>query len=529
MNASQQRARGPLIAVHPYVLERRLRDVLTTVMLALIPAALALAVTIAFPHASLVVVLGIIAGLVGIVALMVCSRLELTVTLMLLFLLLIFDPVKMFTSSREATAPLEDIVIFAVSLGAVMRIVVRRERIRLPPFSGWVIAWVLIVLANAFNPKTQGFLAVIGGFSNGLQYVPFFFFGYTLMRSKRRFRQLFLILGVVATASGIVAAYQTELTPAQLASWGPGYKALIQPRSGGGGKGGSGRVYFSEGEARVRPPGLGDEAGASGAIGHIALPMCLALVALTRGRRRWVAVILALGSTLGVVVGLGRTSLIAAGLSVLAFAGLSLLSGRHFTRAMGAMLAVVVLAIPLGALAVSALRSGTFKRYESLNTSSETTEDKAGAWKQVPGLVAAEPLGFGLGNSGSFAGRVGANKNLIEGHGLTSESEYNVLVKELGAPGLILWPVLAVFASLVAARGMRRIRDGEMAIYLAGALAAFVPLPIDGTTGFLGGSLAGGGYYWFAIGVIAYWLVGRRDVLARALPRRGVDDAAVPA
>jgi hypothetical protein len=519
MNAAQQRARGPLAPVHPYLLERRMRDIFNTALLALIPAGLAFAVTIAFPHASLLVALGIIAGLVGIVALIVCGRLEVTVTVMLLFLLLIFDPLKMFTSSREAIAPLEDIVILAVSLGAVLRIVVRRERIRLPPLSGWVMAWVLIVVANAFNPKTQGFLATIGGFSNGLQYVPFFFFGYALMRSKRRFRQLFIILGVAATASGVVAAYQTGLTPAQLAGWGPGYQALIHPQAGG-----TGRVYFSEGEARVRPPGLGDEAGASGAVGRIALPMCLALVALTRGRRRWIAAILALGSTMAVVVGLGRSALIDAGLGVLAFVGLALLSGRQFTRAMAALLVLIVLAIPAGSLLVSSLNKGTFKRYESLNTSSETTLHKEDAWKQVPGLVAAEPFGFGLGNSGSFAGRVGANKDLIEGHGLTSETEYNVLVKELGAPGLILWPALAIFVALLIARSMRRIRDGELAIYLAGTLAAFIPFPIEGTSGFLGGSLAGGAYYWFAVGVAAYWLVERRAVLSRAIPWVGTRD-----
>jgi hypothetical protein len=507
MSALRSRARAPLPLGHTFVLERRLNDLLLTGMTALVPAVLALAITIGLlPKVSLLVVLAAIAGLLALVTLVVCSRLEVTVMLLVLYIVLIDGPVKLLSSSRELTAPIEDFFILAICIGALMRMAVRRDRFKLPPLAGWVIVWVLLVVVDAFNPKTSSILAVIGGFSQQLQYVPFFFFGYALIRSKRRFRQLFIIMGVVTVASGIVAAYQTELTPTQLASWGPGYHKLIHPEEGKG----TGRVYFSEGEARVRPPGLGAEAGASGGIGHVALPMCLALVAITRGRKRWIAALLALGAIMAIVVGLGRLQLIGAGLGVVAFVGLSLLSGRHFTRAMGAMLAVVVLAIPAGAILVTSLRSGTFKRYESINTSSQTTLHKENAWSKIPEYVAASPLGFGIGNSGAFTGAIGSNKDLLNGTGLTSETEYNVLVKELGLPGLILWPLTSFFVSLLIVRRIRRVRDGELAICLAGALAAFIPLPIEGTSGFLGGSLSGGGYYWFAIGVVAYWLAGHR-------------------
>ncbi len=142
-------------------------------------------------------------------------------------------------------------LIVAICLGALMRMAVRKERLRMPPLSGWVLAWVLLVLVNAFNPRTEGIAHILGGFRNQLVFVPFFFFGYALMRSKRRFRQLFLIVGVFALASGAVAAYQTELSPAQLASWGPGYHALIYPTVG------SGRTYYqrrrsSRASARAR-------------------------------------------------------------------------------------------------------------------------------------------------------------------------------------------------------------------------------------------------------------------------------------
>jgi len=458
-------------------------------------------------------VLAVIAGALGVVALVTYSRLEVTVTLVLLYYLLLDGPVKGLISSREATALIPDVLIIAVSAGALVRMVWRRERLGLPPLTGWVIAWVLLVLVNAFNPKTQSVLAALAGFRQHLVFVPFFFFGYVLLRSKRRFRQLFLIAGVAATASGVVAAYQTSLSPSQLATWGPGYQALIHPEHG------SGRVFFSEGEARVRPPGLGAEAGASGSLGRTALPMCLALVAITRRRKRWLAVLLCLGSILGVIVGLGRLPLISAGLGILTFAGLAMLSGRRVSRALSALIAIVVLAIPTGAIVITSLGSGTFKRYESIGVNSETTLHKENAWSKVPEEIAASPLGYGLGNSGATAATVGANKNLLEGHGLGGESEYNVLVNELGAPGVILWPLISIAVTLLVVRGMRGIRDGDLAICLAGAFAAFIPLPIEGFSGFLGTSMAaGGGYFWGAIGVAAYWFAGPGRALSRQRP-----------
>jgi hypothetical protein len=498
------RARSPAAAVsfHPRVIESRLGDILLSAATALVPAVTALAITIAMPSASLPLVLGIVAAAVGVFALMLNPRLQVTVTAIVLYLGLLDGPVKLLLPNREATASVQDILIIAVCAGALLRMLVARERVRWPPLSGWVIAWTLLVVVNAFNPKTLGILPILAGFRQNLQYVPFFFFGYALIRSKRRFRQLFIVLGVIALANGVVAAYQTELTPAQLASWGPGYHTLIYPPTGGG------RVYVSEGEARVRPPGLGSEAGSSGAIGHIALPMCLALIALTRGRRKWIAAILALGSIFAVVVGLGRLQLVGAALGVLAFAALVAYAGRHMSRAFGTLLAVVVLAIPLGAVVASSLRSGTFKRYETLNTSSETTLHKEAAWSKIPKYVAASPLGFGLGNSGSAAGVLKSNSNLLEGHGLTSETEYNVLVKELGLPGLVLWPLLSLFVSFLVVRRIRGIRDGELVVCLCGAIAAFIPLPIEGSTGFITGGAATGAYFWFTIGIVAYWLTG---------------------
>ncbi len=51
-----------------------------------------------------------------------------------------------------------------------------------------MLAFVVLVLAEAFNPDTHGLLKIVGGFRQQLEWVPFFFFGYVLMRSKERLR-----------------------------------------------------------------------------------------------------------------------------------------------------------------------------------------------------------------------------------------------------------------------------------------------------------------------------------------------------
>jgi hypothetical protein len=510
-------------AVHPVVLDRRLHDLARVGLMGLIPAAIALGITIALPHTSLLVALAVIIAVVGIVALIVNSRLEVTVGLLAIYLGLFDGPVKLGIGHNEATAAVRNVLILAVCLGAIMRIVVRRERFSLPPLSGWVLAFAAIVLVNVVNPKTHGLLHVLGGFRQQLQWVPFFFFGYQLLRSKKRFRQLFVIVGVIGLANGVVATYQTGLGPAQLASWGPGYRALYQPTTVGG-KGSAARTYSSEGEARVRPVGLGSDGGFSGGVGVIALPFSLALLATWRSRRRWVAALLALGALVAVATGLGRLQVVGAVLGVLAFAALASLAGQRVTRAFGAMLVIAALAIPVGAVLVSAVGGSTFKRYEDIapgQAASTVPSHKASSWKKIPQFLAKAPFGVGLGAVGAAGGFGGRDTELVEGHGVSSDTQYNLVADELGAPGLLVWIGLTIFVIVLVARGMRRVSDGELAIMLAGAFAPFVALTLEGFSGPFITSDAAGPYFWLAVGAAAYWFVGpgRRTAAMRRAPR----------
>lgn len=265
MNAPYPRPYRPLGGAVPPVLSSRLRVIL---LAGVLPLVISLAVTVRVPHPNFALELGLALGALGVVALVCNSRLEVTVVVLALYLGLLDGPVKLGTGGHELASVFRDVLIFAVSLGAVLRLLVKREPIKLPPLAGWVLLFVALTLVEAFNPNTHGFVKALGGYRQQLEFVPFFFFGYVLMRSKERFRKLFLLLGVIALANGLVSTYQTTLSPGQLASWGPGYSELVYGSVAPGKQGGlAARAYISEGIARVRPPAWGrtlDSAAPSG-------------------------------------------------------------------------------------------------------------------------------------------------------------------------------------------------------------------------------------------------------------------------
>jgi hypothetical protein len=519
------RLSSPIGTVHPAVLQRRVHDAFLIGLTGLVPAALALGISVEMPKATvanMLLVLAAIVAVLGIAALVASSRLEVTVALMTLYLLLLYGPVKLGLGGGELAHGADDVLIIAVCLGAVMRLMVGREPVRLPPLSGWVLAFVATVALEAFNPKTTGILKVLGGFRQQLHFVPFFFFGYLLIRSKRRFRQAFLIVGVCALANGVVATYQTRLSPAQLATWGPGYRDLFAPTSLGK-KGSQARVFDTEGEAHPRPVGLGSDSGFSGGVGLIGLPFCLALLATWRSRRRWVAAVLAVGGLAGVAAGGGRLQLIGAVLSVTAFLLLASLGGRSLKRPIGALLAVLALAVPLGVGFVAVAHRGAFARYSSLESASLSTiaTHKAGGYTKIPHFLAGAPFGVGLGTTGAVSGLGGkeaGNEPAAESPGPNGETQYNVLADEVGAPGLVVWALLSVYVVALAVRRLPAVRDNDLAILLAASFAPFTALIFMGFSGPTLTSTALGPLFWFTIGIAAYWLAGPRPHAGAAEP-----------
>ncbi|HEV3283319.1 MAG TPA: hypothetical protein VG010_03880 [Solirubrobacteraceae bacterium] len=498
-------ARPASWAAHPLVLSRRVRELGVLGLSIAVPLVLGLAISVQFTEPSVVVLIAVALGAAGVIALLLSPRYEVTLAIVALYLGLLEGTAKLRFGSHELGSALRDLLIFAVSLGAFLRLIVSRQRLRLPPLSGWVIAFVALVLVEAFNPMTVNLTKALGGFRQQLEWIPFFFFGYAIMRSKDRFRKLFLVLGVVALANGLMSTYQTRLSPAQLASWGPGYRELVFGSNGLGG-----RTFRSEGSSHVRPPGLGTDAGFAGGVGVVALAPTLALLAVGGMRRRWPLALLCLGAMLAVATGLGRLQVVGAVFAVLLFAVLSFTAGRSVTKPLAAVLGILVLAVPTAAIVTSIAGSGTFGRYASLDPTklSSNKDNKISSLRLIPGELEAAPLGVGLASVGAAGGFGGKNTNLVNGHGVSAETQYNFISDELGLPGLLLWVALTIELLVLGLRGLPRIADVELRIYLSAVFATFIAFTFIGLSGPTMSSAAFGPFFWFTVGIAAYWFAG---------------------
>jgi hypothetical protein len=498
-------ARPAVGGAHRVVLGRRIREQLFVILSVAIPVVLGLAISARVSNPNVYLLIVIALGATGVVVLVLNPRLEMSLAIVALYLGLLEGTAKLRFGSHEVGAALRDILIYSVALGAFLRLLVRPEKLRLPPLSGWVIAFVALVLAEAFNPHTLSLTKALGGFRQQLEWVPFFFLGYAVMRSKERFRKFFLLLGVIALANGVVSMYQTRLSPAQLASWGPGYREIVYGTNGLGG-----RTYRAEGSAHVRPPGLGSDAGFSGGVGVIAVPATLALLAIGGLRRRWPVAILCLGAMLAVATGLGRLQVVGAFLAVLVFAALAFTAGRSVAKPLLALLAIFALALPAGAIVASLVGRGTFARYSSLTPSKliGSKDNKASSLKQIPGELGAAPLGLGLASVGAASGFGHKTVGVLNGHGVSAETQYNFIADELGIPGLLLWVGLTVKLIVLGFRRLPGIPDVEMRLYLSAVFATFIAFTFVGLSGPTMSSAALGPYFWFAVGIAAYWFAG---------------------
>ncbi len=491
---------------HPTVRRRRRQDLLGTAAIAVVPFAIAVAIAISVPDPNYFLTAGIAAGMLGLVVLAASVRYEVTLTILVLYLGLLDGVVKLETANQMVSS-LRDLMIAAVCIGAIVRMIVRRDEVRLPPLAGWVIAFVLLVLVQAVNPNTAGVLKVVGGFRQQLEWVPFFFFGYLLMRTKDRLRKFFILLGVIATINGAVSAYQTQLTPAQLSSWGPGYAQRV---NGTGSV--SGRVYTDEeGNARVRPPALGSDLGFGGFVGVLALPGLLALMAMGRPRGRWLALVLCLGALLAVATSLQRTAVLGAVIAALAFVALSASAGRRVTQVVTALLVVGALVFGLASVLAPEAGQGVFSRYATITpgkAASTSVGYREATITQIPKVIAKYPFGAGLAQAGAGATFGGAPTATIDGHRASAESQYNYVNLELGLPGLVYWIAISVFVIVLAASRLRRIGDVELRLALAAIFASFIAFTMMGFAGATMSNLPFGPFFWFALGIAGYWFAG---------------------
>jgi hypothetical protein len=218
-----------------------------------------------------------------------------------------------------------------------------------------------------------------------------------------------------------------------------------------------------------------------------------------------------MGALLAVATSLSRTAVLGAFVTLLAFGGFSLSAGRQVIRPLLALLVLLVLATVLVTVLSSTEGESAFSRYTSIapeKVGTTAPSYKEISLKQIPNDVAHDPFGFGLGTSGAASGFGGHTKVTLEGHGFSSETEYNFVMNELGLPGLVLWVSFTVLLIWLGVTRLHQVEDVETRVDLAAVFAVIVGLTFMGFAGAFMAGQGAGPYFWFASGVVAYWLAG---------------------
>jgi hypothetical protein len=436
------------------------------------------------------------------------KRTGLALALLMLYLGLLDGYLKLATGSSTVTL-VRDALLYAIVAGLLARSQVEGRRLSIPPLSGWILAYTAFVLVQIANPNAGTVSHSLAGVRPHLEFVPLFFLGYGILRDVASLRRFLVLLIVVGAANGVVGYIQLHLTPVQLAGWGPGYAARI---NGTGSV--SARIFTdAAGVERVRPFGLGSDAGSGGLFGVASVGAVLALSSLVvQLRYRVLAALLGVGVVAAIISSQGRGVIVAAVATAFAYAVMTATSQRRIANFTGLAVIAAVAYFAVGAI-VASVGGGDAFRYQGLGASKilQTTNGAQGRHGQLHTIgttIVDYPLGVGLGTAGPAGGTAGGSA--LAGT-LNAESEYAFLVLEAGIPGMV---AVVGFTAVLLGLGLRRCRrepDHEARIFLAAAISPIAGMLVDFYAGPSTVSVPDGPYLWFVGGAIAYWLV--------ALPR----------
>jgi hypothetical protein len=440
--------------------------------------------------------------LVGVAAWMFFSEhYERTLAVLALYLGLFDGYLKLKTGSTTATLG-RDVLLYAITSGALLRLILQHRPIRVSPLALVVAAWVVICLVQVLNPVVPSITHAFAGVRQHIEFVPLFFLGYAFMRSERHLIGLFWLLVVVAAANGVVSLVQSGLTPAQLASWGPGYHNEV---FGTAAQTGRTFVDAATGVSYVRPPALGSDFGFGGVVAAMALPGALA-IALAGGRSRRYILLLAAGvilAAVGLATSQSRTAVVSAAVAVLAVLLLTVTSRRGFAAIV--VTAFLVLVAYFGVTTVFAGATSGPNRYSSIAPTkvvSTAVAYRQGTIALIPIYLVDYPLGNGIGSSGPAGGSsVGG---AVSNSGLDVESEPTFLIVELGIPGLVVMYIL-LFGGIRMGVGLRMVAERRLQIALAALTSVFVSLCVGGFVGANTANSPTSPFLWLALGTFAYW------------------------
>lgn len=416
-----------------------------------------------------------------------------------LYLALADGYIKLKINSTSATL-LRDILLYAVVLNFLLHARERKAEERgLPPMTVLAVGFAGAVLIQVFNPEMGSGLQALAGLRQHLEFIPLFFIGALYVRSKEDLYALLRLLVFVGTINSAVNLVQFNMTPEQLASWGPGYADKIL--------GSTGRIGFTADSQSqfVRAFGLGSDIGFGGTMAALALPACLALA--LRARTTWIVVglgLVAIVNVVGVITGGARVSMILGVVGLTVFMTLATLS-RRALRIIG--LTALLTAVATAALPIlfQGSKAGSFDRLQTLAPArlfDSVTNSRGATLDVIPTYLGRYPFGAGIGRTGAAASLV---RNVEP---LNAESQVTFLVVETGLVGLILLLVLSVRINLAVLTRSRLIRDPErraavvaLGAPLIGLTAIWLGAPVTANT-------PSAPYFWLATGVVGAQLFG---------------------
>lgn len=438
------------------------------------------------------------------------ERYERTLAVLLVYLGCVDGVLKLSSGSNTATLG-RDALLYAIVLGALARMCLRRTQVALPPYAGFVLAWIAVCVIQVANPAGVSILHSVTSLRQHVEFVPLFFFGYLVLRSKPRLHTFLLLLVLVAAVNAVVSLIQSGLSPSQLASWGPGYRNLAL----GTATSASRTFVTAAGQVKVRPPGLGGEDGFGGTLCMIALPAAIAV--LSGARRQTTQLWLLIPSTILIIVGVlvseERVVVVTSALVTFAFLGLTLTSARQLRVLMAAFL-VTVVAYATG----SVLLSSATDRYSGITPShllGTTSSSRGTSLSIVPTYLVTYPLGAGLGSVGPAAGSgFGRARTKLNG-----ENEFNFLLVETGIPGLLV--MLALTLMLIRdGIWLRRVRDPELQWSLMVFTAVLIALAVTWFDAPVTADAPTSPFLWLSAGCLAYWYSELRAGRIPVRPRR---------
>jgi O-Antigen ligase len=418
------------------------------------------------------------------------------------------------SSGNELPTIGRDVLLYSIAIGMLARAIIRRQPIALPPLSAWVFLWVAVVLVQLLNPDSHSLVHSVASTRQHLEFVPLFFIGYNVIRTRKRLRVFLVLLLVVAAANGIVSLVQWNLAPEQLAGWGAGYRDLIE---GDGEQLGPRTAEAADGGKRTRPMALGSDMGFGGAVGGLAIPAVFALLAAVGWRRRHnlLAGALGLGAVIGVATCQSRTQVVGAVVCLAAFAAIGL-SARRAPKLIGAIVLVgVISTIALGQIGGS--MEGAFSRYESITPGKAvdtTIASRRAVWEDVPAYAAHLPFGAGLGSVGPAAGAIDSPGPAR----YNAETQFTFTIVEVGVPGLLILLAFHLHLFCRVVPRIRRLADNNLRLMLAALVAPLFMFTSNWLVGATTPSSPGGPFLWFAAGVLLWWTRDPDQRLAEPRP-----------